>query len=118
MTFGILPLPKSGKIRYIIHLSDIHIHKGDLEKSRYEEYLYVFNNLKDQLKKISLLIIENAVIVILGDIFQDKDSYTSSSISLFYQFINSLSELCPLYLIQGNHDYQQELPNNSDIISN
>src|SRR5258706_2214712 len=115
-----LPLPKSGKIRYIIHLSDIHIHihKGDAGKSRYNEYLCVRNNSNDQLNKYDENISENAVIIVLGDIFQDKDTYSSSSINLFYQFIHSLSQFCPLYLIQGNHDYEQELPDNSDIISN
>ena len=32
-------------MRYIIHLSDIHIRKGDIKSSRYAEYNTVFDNL-------------------------------------------------------------------------
>jgi DNA repair exonuclease SbcCD nuclease subunit len=31
-------------LKYIFHLSDLHIRNGDYKYSRYDEYLNVFNN--------------------------------------------------------------------------
>jgi len=101
-----LPLPDGGLIKNIIHISDVHIRLGDRKTSRYDEYDTVFNNLyNDIIKKYNIF----TVIIITGDIFHNKNRIDNYGILLFNKIIGMLSQLCPVYIIQGNHDYQQHL---------
>ena len=101
-----LPLPEGGFIKNIIHISDIHIRLGDRKTSRYDEYDTVFNNLySDIIKKYNIF----TVIIITGDIFHNKNRIDNYGILLFNKIIGKLSQLYPVYIIQGNHDYQQHL---------
>ena len=49
-----LPLPESGIIKHIIHISDIHIRIGSRSECRFNEYRNVF--LRLLLKMFSLLV--------------------------------------------------------------
>ena len=40
------------KVQKIIHISDIHIRQGDIERSRYDEYKAVFNKFIQEIRKI------------------------------------------------------------------
>jgi DNA repair exonuclease SbcCD nuclease subunit len=101
-----LPLPEGGLIKNIIHISDIHIRLGDRKTSRYDEYDEVFNKLYSEVvKKYNIY----TVIIITGDIFHNKNRIDNYGILLFNKIIGMLSQLCPVYIIQGNHDYQQHL---------
>lgn len=91
-------------IRYVIHLSDIHIRKDD----RHEEYREVFNRLFKQLGDLNLTA-ENSVIVITGDIVHDKANLTGPSVNLVKDFFLGLSEITNIFYIVGNHDVN---PNN------
>ena len=75
----------------IIHLSDIHIRTGNFERSRYNEYMFVFKNLINSLKLIENF--DEYIIVITGDIFHNKSQIESSGISLFTYLINELTKL-------------------------
>src|SRR3990170_5066533 len=112
-----LPLPKSKIIKNIVHISDIHIRIGDIEKSRYKEYSYVFDGLYNMLIKLPSIQNNTAVIVITGDFFETKNRAESPGIKLFNMFISKLSSLAPVYIIQGNHDYRQDQSDAPDIIS-
>lgn len=112
-----LCLPKSGKIREIIHLSDLHIRSGDYEESRYIEYDNVITTLIKDLSNIKSIKDECAIIVILGDIFHNKNKIESSGLMLFNKLIRGLSNLAPVYMIHGNHDYRQDQQNAPDMIS-
>lgn len=101
-----LPLPSGGYINNIYHISDIHIRAGDRKTSRYDEYNNVFDNLYNDLVKS---IDEYSVIVITGDLFHNKSRIDNYGTLLFNKLIGTLSTLCPIYIIQGNHDYQQYL---------
>jgi DNA repair exonuclease SbcCD ATPase subunit len=117
MTMQCLPLPKAGRIRHIIHLADTHIRTGDPDKARYHEYSAVFENLFASIASLPPSTLNQAVIVIAGDIFHNKSRIESSGIKLFTQLLNGLSKIAPTYIIQGNHDYRQDQVDIPDLIS-
>ena len=100
--------PKNGTINTVIHISDIHIRNGNKNQNRFDEYHGVFRNLFDKIQNRNN---EYSVCVITGDIFHNKSKIESSGIMLFNDFLNKLSKLIPVYIIQGNHDYRQDEPN-------
>jgi len=112
-----LPTPKSGTINTIIHISDIHIRNGDANKSRYSEYLTVINETSSMIKSIQDVKNNKAIIIITGDIFDIKNKLESCAIKVFYVMLKTLSDICPLYIIQGNHDYRQDQQDTPDILS-
>jgi DNA repair exonuclease SbcCD ATPase subunit/DNA repair exonuclease SbcCD nuclease subunit len=59
---------------------------------------------------------ESALIVVCGDIFHHKYKLESYSIRLWNIFMNGLTNIAPVVLICGNHDYRQENPENPDLI--
>ena len=101
-----LPLPEGNFIKNIIHISDIHIRLGDRKTSRYDEYDSVFNNLYEDIKDKCTIY---TIIIITGDIFHNKNRIDNYGILLFNKLLGLLSKLSPVYIIQGNHDYQQHL---------
>lgn len=101
----------------IIHISDIHIRTGDSNKSRYNEYINVFNNLYESIALQPSIINKSAVIVITGDIFHDKNKIGPSGIKIATYLLQKLSTLADIIIIRGNHDYRQDFPNEPDMIS-
>lgn len=112
-----LPLPLSGKITHIAHISDIHIRDGDMDKSRYNEYLIVFSTFIKNLKELESVKNNSCVTIITGDLFHFKNKLDSLSIRLFNYLILGISEITPLYIIQGNHDFRQDQVDIPDVIS-
>lgn len=106
--------PKNGTINTVIHISDIHIRNGNKNQNRFDEYHGVFRNLFDKIQNRNN---EYSVCVITGDIFHNKSKIESSGIMLFNDFLNKLSKLIPVYIIQGNHDYRQDEPNEPDMLT-
>jgi DNA repair exonuclease SbcCD nuclease subunit len=104
-------------IHNIIHISDIHIRSGDSKKSRYDEYIYVFNNLCESISQQQSVINKSAVIVLTGDIFHDKNKIGPSGIKIATYLLQKLSELAPVFVIRGNHDYRQDNPKEMDLVS-
>ena len=98
------------KIKYIIHLSDIHIRLNKREK----EYNEVFNNLYEKIDSLSYNKNE-ALIIIVGDLFHEKKYLSSESIILAVNFLKNLSIRHRTIIIPGNHDCQEI--NKIDIIS-
>jgi DNA repair exonuclease SbcCD ATPase subunit/DNA repair exonuclease SbcCD nuclease subunit len=97
----------------IIHISDIHIRRG---AGRYQEYLNVFENFKQYLKKNHKIQQNSAIIVITGDIFHDKGLTDGYSLSLFYKLLSIAGSSAPTIIISGNHDMKQDDESNPDII--
>lgn len=100
----------------IIHISDIHIRTGSRERSRYAEYIAVFNNLFrsiDQIKQAQ----PGVIIIITGDLFHNKNKLEPAGLKIALYLLRGLSDIAPVYLIRGNHDYRQDLPEEDDIIS-
>jgi DNA repair exonuclease SbcCD ATPase subunit len=109
-----LPLPPSGRLRKVIHLSDLHIRNGDRMQSRYDEYKHVFEVALERVKNEAD---DSTAILITGDIFHNKGKVESSGILLFYEFLTGLSDLACCYIIAGNHDFRQDQPETTDMIS-
>ena len=86
---------KSDTYRYLLHISDIHIRLHE----RHDEYRSVFSNLYQGLRNFT-----NAIIVLTGDLFHNKDKLTPDSILLAQEFLSTLSKIHPVVLIAGNHD--------------
>ncbi len=85
------------KIKTLFHLADIHI-PNDID--RYDEYTKVF-------EKVYKLIEEEKnekMVVISGDLFNDKTGMMSYSLKFGSNFIAKLSKYCDVILIDGNHD--------------
>tara|TARA_Y100000389_G_C17470562_1_gene530177 strand:+ start:7344 stop:11888 length:4545 start_codon:yes stop_codon:yes gene_type:complete len=111
-----LNTPKSGILKYIYHISDVHIRSGDETTSRFKEYETVFNNLHTELSKLQPIIRNEAGIVITGDTFHNKSRIESPGIKLFSMLISKLSALAPVYIILGNHDFKQDGSVNIDFL--
>lgn len=104
----------SKNIEYVIHVSDIHIRTGDLEKSRYNEYGDVFKEFVLSVSKLENL--DKSVLVITGDIFHHKGKIEPSGIKLSQSLLTSLLEYVDVCMICGNHDYRQDSPDIPDMI--
>ncbi len=104
-------------IHNIIHISDIHIRIGDQTKSRYDEYSSAFSRLHETLKLQPSIIQHTAVIAITGDVFHHKNKLEPYGLELAVKLLQGLSELAPVIIIRGNHDYRQDLPSERDMIT-
>jgi DNA repair exonuclease SbcCD ATPase subunit len=105
-----LPLPVSGRIRKICHISDIHIRAGtdnnDPKLTRFDEYVGVIDRISKWLEKNHARD-GDMVIVLTGDIVHDNKKAGAPCIELFYEVMNRLARIAPVYMIRGNHDYNQ-----------
>lgn len=90
------------------HLSDTHI---KLHKS-HKEYRIIFDQIYSILKE------ENVdCIVHCGDIFHNKTELSPEAINLSSEFLKSLADIAPTYIIAGNHDANLKNNNRMDSIS-
>lgn len=104
------------KYTQVIHLGDIHIRNGNEENIRLNEYIYVFNNLEIEIKKLESIKNETALIIVCGDIFHNKNKLEPYAIKLWNKFIKIITSLAPVILICGNHDFRQETSDIPDLI--
>jgi DNA repair exonuclease SbcCD ATPase subunit len=84
-------------VKILFHLADIHI-PNDID--RYDEYTKVF-------EKVYKIIDEerkDKMIIISGDLFNDKTGMTSYTLKFGSNFVAKLSKYCDVILIDGNHD--------------
>jgi DNA repair exonuclease SbcCD ATPase subunit/DNA repair exonuclease SbcCD nuclease subunit len=104
-------------IKYIFHLSDLHIRHGDKLQSRYEEYKLVFDNtiisIKNKIDELHMEFNEH-LIIITGDIFHNKNVIGSYGLLLYRTLIQELTKLGRVIVLPGNHCFVQsdtEMPN-------
>lgn len=102
---------------HIIHLADIHIRTGNVEKSRFEEYRQVIRTLGQTVSELECVREKTALILVLGDIFEHKNRIESSGLLIFHEFVKTLTDAAPTILIQGNHDFQQADIDAPDILT-
>ena len=82
-------------LRYLYHISDIHIRLN----SRRKEYEHVFDNLYNFLETQ-----EPGVIIVTGDVVHNKIELQPECILLTYNFFRRLGQIMPTFVIAGNHD--------------
>jgi exonuclease SbcC len=95
--FSVIKNDSSGEIKYVYHISDIHVRN----ESRHEEYQEVFQRVYDYL---SNQINKSSIIVLTGDILHFKMLLSPEAIGLTSNFFRKLSAIMPVVLIPGNHD--------------
>lgn len=89
----------------IIHCADIHITQSNYKKIRYAW---------DKLVEYTLQA-DSPVVVIVGDIFEEKIKYYGTDVDLFIEMLNKLiSNAIITVIIPGNHDFNNS---NTDLIS-
>jgi|APGre2960657468_1045069.scaffolds.fasta_scaffold06429_1 energy-coupling factor transporter ATP-binding protein EcfA2 len=101
---------------HIIHLADIHLRTGNAEHIRKNEYEYVIDQLMLRLQKLKCVQKRTALIVVCGDIFHNKNKLESNTVRLWTRFIKGLTDLAPVVLLCGNHDFRQEDPSCPDLV--
>jgi len=111
-----LPLPTSGEIHHIFHFADVHIRDGDSTRSRFHEYLQVINNTINTLKRHPSVSDGTAISVIVGDTLDHKSKLGGAGCTLFNHFIKGVAECGPVYIVQGNHDFQQAFPDEPSML--
>ena len=113
-----LPLPKSGIIKNVCHISDLHIRAGidtlDPKITRFNEYEIVFKRIIAFLKNLNHT---DMIICITGDIVHDKRKAGATCINLVNTLIKLLADIAPVYIIRGNHDYDQASLTKQDMLS-
>lgn len=107
-------------LKYIFHLSDLHIRNGDKLSCRYDEYKSVFDNtiisIKEQILKNNFNN-DEFIIIITGDIFHNKNVIGNYGLSLYKSFIQELVKINKVYIIHGNHDFVQSEINHPTLVS-
>ncbi len=91
-------IENNSKVKYIYHISDIHIRRYE----KHNEYKYIFEKLYEYFKKVKN---ENSIIVLTGDLLHNKDNLTPDCVMKTWNFLNELQMIMPLFLITGNHDF-------------
>lgn len=81
----------------IYHMADIHITN---KKERYDEYEKIFEKIYKMLEKD----LREKIIVICGDLYDNKIILKTSSLKFVSKFIGKLSKYGDVILINGNHD--------------
>lgn len=104
---------KSTEIRYIYHLSDIHIRNNQ----RHEEYKEVFEKVYKLINNDIGSRRNESVIVITGDIMHSKTELSPESIKFVWYFFKNLSKIAPLIVICGNHDCNMSNSGRLDALS-
>ena len=109
------------KIKYVYHISDIHI---QLYK-RHDEYTIQFKKFYDYLKaekekyEISPTKNKNIPLIccVTGDILHSKTDLSPECVQVCYWFLREVSRIMPLVLIPGNHDLNMNNKGRLDSIT-
>jgi hypothetical protein len=101
------------KIKYVVHIADIHVHKTN---DRHDEYMLVFNRLCDDLVSKGYNN-SNSVIVCCGDVFHDKHQLSPYSVGCVKEFATMLNKITDLIVITGNHDLNMNNSEDLDSLS-
>lgn len=104
---------KNVTIRYVYHISDIHIRN----KTRHEEYYDVFEKLYQTIDTDCNYNREESLIVITGDILHIRDNISAVSFDLTCSLFVKLSSILPVVFIAGNHDKSKCKIDDVDILS-
>jgi len=91
----------------IAHLADIHI-----QDRRRAEYAAVFARLYASLRQEA-----PDIIVVAGDIFDNKMRASAHNLEDVGQFLTALSDIAPVIVIAGNHDTNCLTPGALDLLS-
>lgn len=95
-------------VRTIAHIADLHLRKSP---TRNEEYQQVFNNL---IKSLKLKMPDR--IAIVGDLVHENLNLQPEQLIIIHKFLNALSEIAPVRITRGNHDFQKSNSKRTDSV--
>jgi Calcineurin-like phosphoesterase/AAA domain len=104
----------AGDFTHVYHIADLHIRRTD---ERAAEYAHVFAELLALLRSRAPVAENRALVVIAGDVFEDKKALDAYAETAFVGLIRDLTALAPVAIIPGNHDFQQTEPWRPDRIA-
>ena len=87
----------------LMHLSDLHLGKRVNGFSMIEDQRFVLEQILDMAREE-----RPDGTLLCGDIY-DKTVPTAEAVELFDEFLSRLADLCPVYIISGNHDSAERL---------
>ena len=96
-------------IKYIHHISDVHIRL----LKRHSEYTEVFDRLCNKIKENA----ENSIIVLTGDIVHSKLEISPELIDVTSKFFTNLAKITKVLIIPGNHDCNLNNTSRLDTLS-
>jgi len=95
-------------IKYIYHISDVHIQLYKRHNEYLEQFDKLYNYLKQEKEKYNIPQSKTNEIPLIccvtGDILHSKTDLSPECIQICYQFFNNISKIMPLVIIPGNHD--------------
>src|SRR5262245_35096424 len=91
----------------IAHLADIHI-----QDRRRGEYAAVFAKLYESLRAEA-----PTLIVVVGDVFDNKMHATPHNLEDVAVFLENLAAIAPVVLVAGNHDTNCQTPGALDLLT-
>jgi len=94
----------------VFHVADIHVRN----LKRHAEYREVFESLYVEIEKRKT---PNSVIFLAGDIAHAKTEMSPELVSMISKFFNRCAELCPTFVIPGNHDANLNNSYRMDVLS-
>lgn len=101
-------------VTHAFHIADLHIRRSD---ERAAEYAHVFDALLAHLRGRPSVVAGSALIVIAGDVFEDKRALDPYAEQTFVRLVRNLTDLAPVVIIPGNHDFAQTEPDRPDRIA-
>ena len=104
---------KVTEIRYVYHLSDIHIRNTQ----RHTEYNAVFDRTYEKIKSQMGSNNKTTLIVVTGDIMHLKTEMSPESVYMSQDFFMNLSKIAPVIIIAGNHDCNLSNKNRMDALT-
>ena len=108
------------QITNVIHISDIHIkklqmshkpHQRNLTYDIHAEYKLIFNKLFKALSAHPAVVARTALIVIVGDLLHEKGDVDAIANDTLNHLLAGLERIMPTIIINGNHDYKQNMGN-------
>ncbi len=95
------------EITHMFHLSDVHISRDVLLKGSKAKFLSIFAEVYKEIKIVKNNPSIKLGIIITGDLLDTKNGLSMDSIEVLRDFLYNLSELCPTFVIAGNHDVSE-----------
>lgn len=96
----ILESDNKTEIKYVYHLSDIHIRLAQ----RIQEYTEVFDKTANKIQSLIGDKANESLIIVTGDILHNKTEMSSESTNLLNLFLGKLLTVSNVIIIAGNHD--------------
>lgn len=109
------------KIKYVYHISDVHIQlykRHDEYKIQFEKF-YKYLRAEKEKYEISPTKCNNIPLIccVTGDILHSKTDLSPECVQVCYQFLRDTSSIMPVVLIPGNHDLNMNNKGRLDSIT-